>query len=74
MTPMMFFMKTLDQLDAELTALPDSSYRHRGLSRVAAARTHAPRNFAYAERMLDEAQFELSYARELNQIKILRSK
>ena len=74
MTPLMLFMTTLGQLEAELVALADSSYRQRGLSRVAAARTHAPRNFAYAERMLDEARFELSYARELNHIKILRSK
>jgi hypothetical protein len=70
-TPLMLFMTTLGELENELTDMIDSSFRQRGLSRVAAARTHAPRNFAYAERMLDEARFELSYAKEYQKIKML---
>lgn len=70
----MTLMETLGELEAEFLPLADSSYRQRGLRRIAQARAYSVKDVAYSERMLAEARFELDYARELNHIKILRGK
>ena len=66
------YMSELRRMRNEFVKCETSSYKQRGLRRIGEAERLLPRNFDQAMTLMDEARYELNYAREYTLIQELR--